>query len=68
VAGEIESVADEFREGMVRQGIREKYREAMAEGKGDDEFGRQDVGSDCAKPRSETFPDSSGAVERERVS
>ncbi len=39
VAGEIESLADEFRKGMVRQGIREKYREAMAERKGDDEFG-----------------------------
>jgi hypothetical protein len=37
----------------------------MAKRDGDDKFGRQDVGSDRAKPGSETLPHRSGATQGE---
>ena len=43
VAGEIESLANEFREDMVRRRIREKLGKTVAQGERDDEFGRQDT-------------------------
>ncbi len=43
VAGEIELLANEFREDMVRRRIREKLGKTVAQGERDDEFGRQDT-------------------------
>jgi hypothetical protein len=64
-AGKIESITNEFREGMIFGRIGEKYRKAVAERDGHDEFGREDVGSDRTQPGAEALPYRCGAVEGE---
>jgi len=62
-SGEVQALADEFSEGMVVGGSREKCGEAMAQRERDDEFGGPEVGADGAQPGTEVLPDGGGAMD-----
>ena len=54
------TIGDEFREDRAFDSIQEKFRQALTQRGGDDEFGGRDAGSNGAKPRAEGVPDESG--------
>ena len=49
---------------MLLGRIGEKYRQAMAQRDGHDEFGGHDAGADGAQPGAETLPDRRRGAER----
>ena len=54
------TIGDEFREDRAFDSIQEKFRQALTQRGGDDEFGGRDARSNGAKPRAEGVPDESG--------
>ena len=54
------TIGDEFREDRAFDSIQEKFRQALTQRSGDDEFRGRDAGSNGAQPGVEGVPDESG--------
>ena len=58
-------MADEFREDMVCERIREKFRQGVSQGERDDAFRGRHASPDRAQPRAEAAPDGRGVEDRD---
>ena len=65
VAVEVDAVAEEFHESMVRGAAREKFGQGVSQRHGGDLLGRRDPWSDGAEPRSEAGPDGCRGSDRQ---